>query len=945
MPQAQRIKTEPSAIRTGILLFFKGVLWEIGFWLIAAIALGLIGALATFHPEDPAWTHTANVARIQNIGGVAGAWFADVTLYFFGYPGYLLPLGLLLGGWRLFKRGALLELDAEIVLFRVLGFAVALTTACGLAALHLHPAAGTVPGAGSAGGLVGVHVGQFLTRAFGFGWGNAFMAALMFAGVTLATGFSWLKLLDWVGGAVLKFVDWIGGRSETPKKRARSRVADTGEARTEASGTPPPDGGAPEQSPDRARLLLAASLRGVAAATRVSAGWLSGVAADSLARWRAHRAKTELAEPEEVAETGVSPPKMPRAAGGPTTGPAAVVPIAGGRHSARIEPVLNLTDDREWHGRGRPMKDSTTAGPEPPNAVLADLTLLPAAVASPAPRAAPIASPPPAKPPAPAMPWLADQDYAARASNDSAGPKAPPPKARPAVAGSSSARSHATPGSAQMDCLPSLDLLDRPPPRTAGYSSEALEDMSRQVEVLLKSFGIDARVVAVEPGPVITRFEVDPAPGVKVSQISNLAKDLARGLSVISVRVVEVIPGKSVIGLEIPNRHRAIVYLREVLEAPVYAQSTSPLTLAMGMDIGGNPVVANLAKMPHLLVAGTTGSGKSVAINAMLLSLLYKAPPAEVRLILVDPKMLELSMYEDIPHLLTPVVTDMKEAANALRWCVGEMERRYRLMAALKVRNIAGFNRKVLDALAEGEGIADPFWKPDGAMPGAMPALQPLPFIVVVIDELADMMMIVGKKVEELIARLAQKARAAGIHLILATQRPSVDVITGLIKANIPTRVAFQVSSKVDSRTILDQMGAEQLLGHGDMLYLPPGTGLPQRVHGAFVDDQEVARVVDFLRQTGSPDYIDDVLVEPREESEFGDEGENGTRSGESDPLYDEAVRIVTESRRASVSGVQRRLRIGYNRAARLVEEMEAAGVVGPLQSNGGREVLAPPPP
>ncbi|MFZ1642412.1 MAG: DNA translocase FtsK, partial [Candidatus Contendobacter sp.] len=495
--------------------------------------------------------------------------------------------------------------------------------------------------------------------------------------------------------------------------------------------------------------------------------------------------------------------------------------------------------------------------------------------------------------------------------------------------------------------LPPLDLLDPPAARTAGYSPEMLDHMSRRVEILLRHFGIVVKVVAVEPGPVITRFEVEPAPGVKVSQISNLAKDLARGLSVISVRVVEIIPGKSVIGLEIPNQHREIVYLREVLESPVYDQAASPLTLALGKDIGGNPVVANLAKMPHLLVAGTTGSGKSVAINAMLLSLLYKAAPHEVRLILVDPKMLELSMYEDIPHLLTPVVTDMKEAANALRWCVVEMDRRYRLMAALKVRNIAGFNRRLADAQAAGEGITDPFWKPgEGGFSGETPLLQPLPFIVVVIDELADMMMIVGKKVEELIARLAQKARASGIHLILATQRPSVDVITGLIKANIPTRIAFQVSSRVDSRTILDQMGAEQLLGHGDMLYLPPGTGLPQRVHGAFVDDHEVPRVVDYLRQTGAPDYIDDVLAEPREEADGVEDADSGGgRGGESDPLYDEAVRIVTESRRASVSGVQRRLRIGYNRAARLVEEMETAGVVGPVQTNGSREVLAAPPP
>ena len=956
MPQAHRIKTEPPAIRLGVLRFVKGTLREIGFWLTAAIALGLIGALVTFHPEDPAWTHTANVAKIHNIGGIAGAWFADVALYFFGYPGYLLPLGLLLGGWRLFKRGALLDLDAEIVLFRVLGFAVALTTACGLAALHLHAAPGAMPYAGSAGGLVGVHVGPFLTRAFGFGWGNAFMAALMLAGVTLVTGFSWLKLLDWVGSAVLKSVDWIGGRAEVPKKRARPKVADTGETCPEAGAADTPDGGPSDQGPGRAKSLLAATLRGGVAASRVTVGWLREAAADSLARWRAYRAKAEPAEPEDPVETGGSPPVTTTGAGMPTASVAAVVPIAGGRHSARIEPVLNLSREGEQPGGAGPTPERPTSVPEPPKAMFADLTLLPVTVAAPTGRPAPAMPPPPpmtnpsvaasARP----APWLADNDYAARASNDSVRPNGlpTPPKARPAtvtapVAGM--ARRSATPELPESDPLPSLDLLDRPPLRTAGYSAETLEEMSRQVEVLLKSFGIDARVVAVEPGPVITRFEVDPAPGVKVSQISNLAKDLARGLSVISVRVVEVIPGKSVIGLEIPNRHRETVYLREVLEAPVYVQSAAPLTLAMGMDIGGNPVVANLGKMPHLLVAGTTGSGKSVAINAMLLSLLYKAPPAEVRLILVDPKMLELSMYEDIPHLLTPVVTDMKEAANALRWCVGEMERRYRLMAALKVRNIAGFNRKVLDALEEGEGLADPFWKPDGAVPGASPVLRPLPFIVVVIDELADMMMIVGKKVEELIARLAQKARAAGIHLILATQRPSVDVITGLIKANIPTRVAFQVSSKVDSRTILDQMGAEQLLGHGDMLYLPPGTGLPQRVHGAFVDDQEVNRVVEFLRQTGAPDYIDDVLVEPREESEMGEEGENGARSGESDPLYDEAVRIVTESRRASVSGVQRRLRIGYNRAARLVEEMEAAGVVGPLQSNGSREVLAPPPP
>jgi S-DNA-T family DNA segregation ATPase FtsK/SpoIIIE len=494
--------------------------------------------------------------------------------------------------------------------------------------------------------------------------------------------------------------------------------------------------------------------------------------------------------------------------------------------------------------------------------------------------------------------------------------------------------------------LPPLSLLTESYGHYEGYSESALEAMSRLVEMKLADFGIEVEVVAVQPGPVITRFELQPGTGVKVSQISNLAKDLARGLSAISVRVVEVIPGKSVVGLEIPNEQREIVSLSEILKSAEYDESSSPLTLALGKDIGGLPVVVDLAKMPHLLVAGTTGSGKSVAINAMVLSLLYKTLPEDVRLIMIDPKMLELSVYEGIPHLLTPVVTDMKEAANALRWCVGEMERRYRLMAALGVRNIGGYNRKVQDAIDNGDPIPDPLFKPEEVLEEnpEPPTLEPLPFIVVIIDELADMMMVVCKKVEELIARLAQKARAAGVHLILATQRPSVDVITGLIKANIPTRIAFQVSSKIDSRTILDQQGADQLLGHGDMLYLAPGTGIPTRVHGAFVDDAEVHRVVDHLKGRGEPDYIEDILQTTTDYLPGGG-GQSEEEDAESDPLYDDAVRVVTESRRASISGVQRRLKIGYNRAARMIEQMEACGIVGPQQSNGNREVLAPPPP
>jgi S-DNA-T family DNA segregation ATPase FtsK/SpoIIIE len=502
--------------------------------------------------------------------------------------------------------------------------------------------------------------------------------------------------------------------------------------------------------------------------------------------------------------------------------------------------------------------------------------------------------------------------------------------------------------------LPPLKLLDDPPPREPLYSAEALEALSRLVEMKLKDFAIEAEVVAVQPGPVVTRFELRPAPGVKASQITALAKDLARALSVLSVRVVEVIPGKSVMGLEIANEKRELVTLGEIIRSKAYDDMSSPLALALGKDIGGQPMVADLTRMPHLLIAGTTGSGKSVGINAMVLSLLYKSSAEHVRLIMIDPKMLELSVYEGIPHLLAPVVTDMKQAANALRWCVAEMERRYQLMAALGVRNIVGFNRRVKDASDAGKPIRDPVLLARAANDPTIdqrqiPDLTPLPYVVVVVDELADLMLVVGKKVEELITRLAQKARASGIHLVLATQRPSVDVITGLIKANIPCRIAFQVSARVDSRTILDQMGAETLLGHGDMLYLPPGTSLPTRVHGAFVSDQEVHRVVEALKNSTPPSYIEEVLSGPKAPipglSEEGDGGADAGEDAEADPLYDEAVRIVTTERKPSISYVQRRLKIGYNRAARLLEAMELAGLVGPLQSNGARDVLAPAPP
>ena len=491
-----------------------------------------------------------------------------------------------------------------------------------------------------------------------------------------------------------------------------------------------------------------------------------------------------------------------------------------------------------------------------------------------------------------------------------------------------------------LNALPPLDLLETREIKVKRYSKQELQDISQQVESVLQDYGISVEVEGIYPGPVITRFELRLAAGIKVSRISGLAKDLARGLSVTSVRIVEIIEGKSVIGLEIPNQEREMVSLRDLLVSDAFERAKSKLSLVMGKDISGNPVVADLGKMPHALVAGTTGSGKSVAINTMILSLLYKARPSEVRLIMIDPKMLELSVYDGIPHLLTPVVTDMKDAQNALRWAVAEMERRYKLMSKIGVRNLAGFNLAVLEAEKAGTPLQDPLFA--AGTPGEeCPTLETLPSIVIVIDELADMMMVVGKKVEELIARLAQKARAAGIHLILATQRPSVDVLTGLIKANVPTRISFQVSSRIDSRTIIDQGGAETLLGNGDMLFLPSGTSIPLRAHGAFVDDHEVHHVVEFLKKTGPTNYLEDIT---QERTDTGDIADNESAVSDVDTLYDEAVQFVTESRKASISSVQRRFKIGYNRAARIIEEMENSGVVSPAETNGSREVLAPPP-
>ncbi len=761
-----------------------------------AVAIFLLVALLSYDAGDPAWSRSGVSEATRNLGGVAGAWTADILLFFLGYPAFLLPILLAIGAWLAYRRHTVgTILGPRSLGLRALGLVLTVTSGCGLAGLFLPPNPGLLPGA--PGGALGALTGSSLSPVFGYFGAGLFLIALFLTGLNLLTGLSWLRVLDATG-----------------------------------------------------RLSIAASCVTVRAV-----GML-------ITRVREQRRRRAAAVPERAAPETVD------------------------RAPARVEPELDKFDDAPTAERV--------------------LEALPS------------------------------------------GSAAAPSRERVASANLSKSRQRATSSdSAQVEMqllnLPPMDLLDLARDNEGGYTAEVLESLSRKVEEKLHDFGIEVAVVNVQPGPVITRFELQPAPGVKVSQITNLAKDLARGLSVIAVRVVEVIPGKTVIGLEIPNNKREIVYLREVLNSRLYREATSPLTLVLGKDIAGNPTAADLARMPHLLVAGTTGAGKSVAINAMLLSMLYKSTPSDVRLILIDPKMLELSVYEGIPHLLTPVVTDMKEAASALRWCVAEMERRYRLLAAFKVRNIGGFNRRVREAAAAGEPLTNPFFEPHKFPEGAAPPeLETLPFIVVVIDELADMMMVVGKKVEELIARLAQKARASGIHLIIATQRPSVDVITGLIKANIPSRIAFQVSSKVDSRTILDQMGAETLLGHGDMLYLPPGTGFPSRLHGAFVDDHEVNAVAEFLKSTGTPDYVDHLL-----DHDGGDlAGAIGAEHDdpESDELYDQAVRIVTETRRASASGIQRRLKIGYNRAARLIEAMEVAGIVSAQQSNGMREVMAPPP-
>ena len=796
-------------------------IFETGMIVCTVLALFIFLSLMSFHQADPGWTQTGLQPVIQNWMGPAGAKLADLLFFSLGYLAYSLPFLFALIGWLAFQQvKQLLDLDFLNIGLRLIGVIFIAIGISGLASINFDDMYYF-----SAGGLFGDVISSALLPQFNFVGTTVLLLSFFATGFTLASGISWLDVVDAIGASTL----WAGkkaiaipqgvGQLSLPSPKLLSTQKDTDDSDDISISTLRPTEPAADDRPFNIKH------------------------------------ETLYKVPEEILDD--EPETLIN-----------VDTMSSDISLGAITPEITIDYD-------------TPAQAEP---------LMDAAVVS-----------------SPLVKSVMKHKHVEKPEGE----------------------------------RPSFALLDRADKIKNPITEEELEGISRLVEEKLADFNILAQVVGVYPGPVITRFELDLAPGVKVSKITTLSKDLARAMSAISVRVVEVIPGKSVIGLELPNKNRDMVRLSEVIEGESFQSASSPLTMVLGADISGKAVVVDLAKMPHLLVAGTTGSGKSVGVNVMILSLLYKSSPEDVRMIMIDPKMLELSVYEGIPHLLAEVVTDMKEAANALRWCVGEMERRYRLMSALGVRNLKGYNAKVLKAIADGQPIKDPLWQQGDSMDAQAPDLTKLPAIVVVVDEFADMMMIVGKKVEELIARIAQKARAAGIHLILATQRPSVDVITGLIKANIPTRIAFQVSSKIDSRTILDQQGAEALLGMGDMLYLPPGTGVPTRVHGAFVDDHEVHAVVGDWKKRGEPEYIDEIL-NPEIGGEVllpGEQAENADQ--EMDVFYDEAVAFVTETRKASVSSVQRKFRIGYNRAARLVEQMEQSGIVSAPGHNGNREVLA----
>ncbi|SBS26774.1 DNA translocase FtsK [Marinomonas aquimarina] len=904
---------------------------------IAAILFFLFFAFATYtySPDDAGWFYSGSGSATQNSMGPIGAMLADLLSAFFGNLFYSLPLLFLSVAYILWRNPhQMIALNNAILC--CIGSILYLSFGATLCFLHTVGSSALQFGAG---GILGQSLGQLLYHWIGYDGATLVSLALVVLALTLLAQIHWSQLLEFIGEkAEFAYLYVL-------QKLSRSDTEEAAQPTSKKAGKANRD--------DLEKPAIFRKKKSVAEVPPEQAD-LDSLDEDGepkVSLWQKVKSKLARQQDEPVPE----------------------VPVKA--RSEHQEPSFGGLDDVAFEDDKFDFTDTLYVEEDAQDINFGDVWDKQPAQKAPQPsrrsepEAAPseslVQSPEPVveaqyQPATTDQYELEDQESVPEPTSEPApvakaspAPKASQPEPemqahKPAVKTLSEAKRLDGLGgpSAEVErteaayTLPDRSVLTQPKPKQGGYTEEELLDLSALLEQRLQDFGVKAEVVEVNPGPVITRFEIQPAPGVKVSRITNLAKDLARSLSVMSVRVVEVIAGKSTIGIEIPNQHRDTVYFSEVINTPMYDNASSPLTLSLGHDISGEPVVVDLAKMPHVLVAGTTGSGKSVGVNAMILSMLLKSTPDEVRMIMVDPKMLELSIYEGIPHLLTPVITDMKDAANGLRWSVDEMERRYKLMSKLGVRNIAGFNKKVREAAAAGQPIEDPLWTPEMAMfsedgvARTVPYLEPLPYIVIVVDEFADMMMIVGKKVEELIARIAQKARAAGIHLVLATQRPSVDVITGLIKANIPTRMAFQVSSKIDSRTILDQGGADQLLGMGDMLYLPAGLPTPIRVHGAFVSDDEVHAVVEEWKARGEPEYITDVTVNAEELTSGGSEDQ--------DPLYDEAVKIVVETRKASISSIQRRLKIGYNRAANLVEAMESAGLVGPMGTNGQREILIP---
>lgn len=984
-------------------------------WIVLCfLAIFLFLILLSYNPVDPGWSHAVTTRQVHNLGGRIGAWFADLILYLFGLSAYLFSFFLMLrvlASYRRLHQEAQLArtlplADAKPVSRartvsqsanapealppsrfaweRWIGFILLLVGCSALEGSRLYNLSANLPLA--PGGLLGALVAGPVHVMLGAVGGTLALLLLIAIGFSLATGVSWMSIFERTGAVLEGSVDYIRQKlvaradRQAGARAARQRGTLLGRAPVDLDGD---ESGAPLIRPARLTQGSTAS----ADEPDEDDIYLDDDTLPAQDR-RAGRSSRDAGAPDAVTGSiasassslddlvtgtaqgghGVHAADPDDASGAPGshlagTADADDAPARGGLFGGLLSRVAGAAKDAVSGGREgvtdrHGAVEPTIAGFGEPG--LDDDPDMPATRGATAGAAWQEPHPAPSgRGSEGAAPSVgASHSPTANVSHGGAlhgnayvgqtvGVQREPVRESTTISKPQPAPVYRHQG--EDSPLPDLSLLDAPPATVETMSPETLEYTSRLIEKKLSDFGISATVVHAYPGPVITRYEIEPATGVKGSQIVNLAKDLARSLSVISLRVVETIPGKNLMGLELPNPRRQGVRLSEIIGSRVYVDAKSPVTVSLGKDIAGNPVVADLAKMPHLLVAGTTGSGKSVGINAMLMSILYKADPSQVRMILIDPKMLEMSVYEGIPHLLAPVVTDMRQAGHALNWCVGEMERRYKLMSKLGVRNLAGYNAKIADAEKREEFIPNPF----SLTPDAPEPLSRLPIIVVVIDELADLMMVVGKKIEELIARLAQKARAAGIHLVLATQRPSVDVITGLIKANIPSRIAFQVSSKIDSRTILDQMGAETLLGQGDMLYLPAGTNLPQRVHGAYVADDEVHKVVTSWREVGGePDYIEGILEGgvPEETNTGSAVGFGGLSStlaeagmdGESDPMYDQAVAIVLQHRRASISLVQRHLRIGYNRAARLLEQMERSGIVSAMTSNGNRDILVP---